>query len=259
VSAPRRDPKRRKRSPSISVALSSVILGRVAVIHQFIFAGPKPGLPAEAFQSYWMHFHAVDYAAKIPQIRQYLVSPRLRTSYPREVPFFEGVAEIWLANDADQLASLQSPEFLNGARADEPRWAAFWETLAIDTDPRTIRDYTGGSDALTKVYVLLKRSPSLKLREFQERIVEEHGGLLDGLPGIRGVVIGLARTTLYGVGEPRFDAVEVWSFDDVEAAERALASDAARPIEKSWRDLVDDRYLFTFVGREHWVIRPGDR
>jgi hypothetical protein len=42
------------------------------MIHQFIFAGPKPGLSADAFQSYWVNFHAVDYAARIPQIRQYL-------------------------------------------------------------------------------------------------------------------------------------------------------------------------------------------
>ncbi len=40
------------------------------MIHQFIFAAPKPGLSAAAFTSYWINFHAVDFAAKIPQIRQ---------------------------------------------------------------------------------------------------------------------------------------------------------------------------------------------
>jgi hypothetical protein len=229
------------------------------VIHQFIFAGPKPGLTLEAFQSYWVNFHAVDYAAKIPQIQQYLVAPRQHIASAREVPFFEGVAEIWLANDEEQLASLQSPAFLTGARADEPRWAAFWNTLAIDTDAQVIHQPTSRSDGFVKIYVLLKRSPYLALDAFQRQIVEQQAALTDALPGIRGCLIGLARASLYGVGEPRLDAVEVWSFDSVEAAQRALASDAARPIEQSWRDLVDDRYLFTFVGREHWVIRPGDR
>jgi hypothetical protein len=57
------------------------------MIHQFTFAGPKPGLPAEAFQSYWVNLPAIDFASKIPQIRQYLVAPRVHVSYPREVPF----------------------------------------------------------------------------------------------------------------------------------------------------------------------------
>jgi hypothetical protein len=39
------------------------------LIHLYIFAGPKPGLSVETFQSYWVNFHAVEYAAKIPQIR----------------------------------------------------------------------------------------------------------------------------------------------------------------------------------------------
>src|SRR5579883_330124 len=108
------------------------------MIHQFIFAGPKPGLTAVAFQSYWVNFHAADYASKIPQIRQYSISTRLHLPIVRAVPFFEGVAEILLRNEAEQVASLQSPEFLQGARTDEPRWAAFWQTLALDTDPLVV-------------------------------------------------------------------------------------------------------------------------
>src|SRR5262249_35101402 len=96
---------------------------RASMIHQFIFAGPKPGLEATAFQSYWVHFHAVEFAQRIRQIQQYLVATRLPISVGRDVPFFQGVAEIWLGNDDDQIASLQSPEFLDGARRDEPRWA----------------------------------------------------------------------------------------------------------------------------------------
>jgi hypothetical protein len=127
------------------------------MIHQFIFAGPKPGLSSGAFQSYWVNFHAVDYAAKISQIRQYLVATRLPLALPRQLPFFEGAAEVWLANETEQLASMQSPEFLQGARADEPRWAAFWQTLALDTDSSVLREADGlrpGAN-LVKLYLLL--------------------------------------------------------------------------------------------------------
>lgn len=46
------------------------------MIHQFIFVGPTPDLSAEALQGYWVNFHAVNYAAKIPQILRYLVATR---------------------------------------------------------------------------------------------------------------------------------------------------------------------------------------
>src|ERR1700674_1544279 len=108
------------------------------MIHQFILAGPKPGLSTDAFQSYWVNFHAVDYAAKIPQIRQYLVATREPVVAGRDVDFFQGIAEIGLASDEEQNPSLRSSEFLNGARLDEPRWAAFWRTFVLDTESRTV-------------------------------------------------------------------------------------------------------------------------
>ena len=41
-----------------------------AVIHQFIFAYPRPGMTEAEFQRYWVEGHAVNYASKIPQIPQ---------------------------------------------------------------------------------------------------------------------------------------------------------------------------------------------
>lgn len=230
------------------------------MIHQFIFAGPKPSLTVEAFQSYWVNVHAVDFAAKIPQIRQYRVALRVQVPYPREVPFFEGVAEIWFASDEEQIASLQTPEFLNGARADEPRWTAFWQTLVIDTDPHLIRGGRDSSDEFVNIYVLLKRSPSMELGEFQARITGgEHCASVAGLPQLQGHLIGLARPGLYGLGEPRFDAIEVWSFRDVTAAQAARADEAGGAVERSWSKFTDPRYIFTMVGREHWIIPPRPR
>jgi hypothetical protein len=108
-------------------------------IHQYIFAGPRPGLSPEAFQTYWVNFHTVDFAAKIPQIKQYLVATRENVEAPRQMDFFQGIAEIWLQSEAEQIASMQTPEFLQGARADEPRWAAFWQTFVLDTESTLVK------------------------------------------------------------------------------------------------------------------------
>lgn len=62
------------------------------MIHQLIFAAPKPGLSEAEFHRYWLEEHAVRYAAKIPQIRKYKIDTRLPR--PGETPVWNGVAEI---------------------------------------------------------------------------------------------------------------------------------------------------------------------
>jgi len=230
------------------------------MIHQFIFAGPKPGLAADAFNSYWVNFHAVDYAAKIRQIRQYLVATRLDVATGRDVAFFEGAAEIWLANDAEQIASLQSPEFLQGARADEPRWAAFWQTFGLDTDPQVLRDYPGAQPwpEFAKLYILLKRQPALALGAFQEALLADRRKGAEAFGGVARHLVGFARPGLYGLGEPRYDAIELLSFANAGALRAQLAGALGAALRAGW-PFVDDRYLFTFAAQEHWVIRPGER
>jgi hypothetical protein len=226
------------------------------MIHQFIFAGPKPGLSAEAFQSYWLNFHAVDYAAKIPQIKQYLVAPRIRSGAMREVDFFEGVAEIWLEDDEAQIASLQSQEFLNGARLDEPRWAAFWQSFVLDADSIVLHGNGNAAKEFTKTYVLVKRAPNMDVDEFRDRAMREHSKSVLGMSGLEKYEMSFARSGLYGFGEPRFDLIESWSFVNGDAK---IPDERAKQIEESWKKIADTRYIFTFTGKEHWIIPPGRR
>jgi hypothetical protein len=230
------------------------------MIHQFIFAGPKPGLADDAFTSYWINFHAVDYAAKIPQIAQYLVAARLPVKTGRDVPwFYQGVAEIWLANEAAQLASLQSPEFLQGARLDEPRWAAFWRTLVLDTGPHVFKDDGGGRPPpeSIKLYVLLKRRPELALAAFRQELIDDRGGIAARF-GLNHHLAGFSRDPLYGFGEPPFDAVELLAVRDLTLLETLLA-DRSFSGSLTARPYVHETYAFNFVAREHWIIPPGWR
>ena len=221
------------------------------LIHQYIFAGPKPELSAAAFQSYWVNFHAVDYAAKIPQIKRYLVATREPVDRPRQMPFFEGIAEIWLQNDEEQIASMQTPEFLHGAREDEPRWAAFWQTFVLDTESQVVKEAEGPRREFVNAYILVKRKPGMELEEFAVAL-RRHACAVASNPAMRRCVAGLARKGLYGFGEPRFDGIEAWSFDTAAEAGEGLAS------AHEWA-FADQRYVFEMVAREHWVIVPGVR
>ena len=231
------------------------------MIHQFIFARPKPGLTEAAFQDYWLKVHAQKYARHIPQIRRYLIDLRVALpGIPHELPGPFSAAEIWLENDETQLASLQSPEFLNGARTDEPRWAAFWATFGLDTTPHVLVDdppFAAGDDCL-KLLVLLKRKAGMTLEDFRRHALTSHGDRVKALPGVRHYVQGHVLDNFYELGESRFDAVEqLWFADEANLA-AALASAGCQDGDAwGWRELVEPRYLFMMACRARWVIGPA--
>ena len=227
------------------------------MIHQFIFAGPKPGLSSQAFCSYWVNFHAIDFASKIAQIRQYLIATRIEFDIEPKLPFYQGVAEIWLKNEEEQLASLQSQEFLQGARIDEPRWAAFWQTLAVDTDSVTVQDRP--NIGLTNIYVLSKRIPKLTKEDYRKQLLDQHSKKLLNLPKIVHYTAAFARDALYVVGEPRIDSVEVLGFNDLTDLQNAWNSDVKQKLDISWKEFVRNDCWFKFAAKENWIIKPGTR
>ncbi|SDC90661.1 EthD domain-containing protein [Actinokineospora iranica] len=228
------------------------------MIHQLIFAYPRPGMSEQEFHRYWVQEHAVRYAAKIPQIRQYAVDTRVELSYDEE-PLWSGVAEIWLANEEEQLASLQTPEFLEGARIDEPRWAAFWRTLVLDTDahvvlpgPEQRADKPG-----TKLFVLVKRREGMPLNEFRQYSRDAHAPLMSKVPGLRRYYQNFTRDGAYGIGEAVLDcAYQLW-FDDEHALRTAIRGPEFARAMADLTTFTEPRYVHKLAVRENWVIGPN--
>jgi hypothetical protein len=231
------------------------------MIHQFIFAAPRPGLSEADFQAYWVQQHAVRYASKIPQIRKYLIDTRMPLADDEGEPLWGGAAEIWLANEEEQLASLQSKEFLEGARLDEPRWAAFWRTVALDTDaheilpgPPLTRDMTW-----VKLMFLVKRKEGLPLQDFRKRSLNEQAELALKVPGLRRYQQGHTRDAFYGIGEAVLDAVYQCWFDTQAALESALHSAEFESAFANMTELAEPRYVHRLAATEHWIIGPESR
>ncbi len=232
------------------------------MIHQFIFAAPKPGMTTDEFQDYWVHVHAVKFASRIPQIRRYLVDTRIDVDGDIGEPPLphQGIAEIWLDNEQEQLASLQSEEFLHGARADEPNWAAFWLTIVVDT---TAHEIVPGSapgqrqPSWVKLTTLLKRQPGMSLAEYREESLATYAPVASGLPGLRRHLHCHTRDGAYVFGESNFDSVEQWWFDDVDALHGALHSRYyTERVAPARAGIVDPRCVFSLTARENWVIGP---
>ncbi|MCU7925171.1 MAG: EthD domain-containing protein [Candidatus Thiodiazotropha sp. (ex Dulcina madagascariensis)] len=232
------------------------------MIHQLIFAHPKPGMSEQAFQDYWVNVHAVDYASKITQIRHYMVDTRIPCGPEPQDPLFSGVAEIWIENEEEQLASLQSKEFLEGARVDEPRWAAFWRTVVLDTTTHVVLEGPPlDQDAsLVKLFILVKRKPGMPLDDFRRYALETHAPKASGLPGLRRYYQCHVRDGLYSVGEAVLDAAFMLWFDDVAAIERMWESqEYKQQVEPDLSEFVEPKYIHTMVTEEHWVIGPAFR
>ncbi len=67
------------------------------MIHQHIFASPKPGMSEAEFQDYWLHVHAVNYASRIDQTQT------LQDRHPHRL------ARAWHRNSALPLRCARGP------------------------------------------------------------------------------------------------------------------------------------------------------
>ncbi|MFQ4142639.1 EthD family reductase [Chlorogloeopsis sp. ULAP02] len=231
------------------------------MIHQLIFAHPKPGMTEKEFQNYWVNFHAVYYASKIPQIKRYLIDTRIPFGQEPEDPLFSGVAEIWLENEEEQLASLQTKEFLAGARLDEPNWAAFWRTVVLDTTTHVLMEGEPlqKDSTMVKVFALVKRKAGMPLEEFRKYSLEVHAPKDLKLPGLRRYLQCHVRDSFYAIGESILDCVSQLWFDDVQSLEKALNSPQGKEAEQDLANFIEPKYVHTFVATEHWVIGPQPR
>lgn len=231
------------------------------MIHQLIFAQPKPGMSEQEFQQYWINVHAIKYASKIPQIKRYLIDAVIPDPSQREKPIFSGVAEIWLENEKEQLESLQSKEFLEGARLDEPNWAAFWNTLVLDTNTTIFLEGPSLTHNPTwvKIIRLFKRKLGMTLKDFRNYHEGPHASLVKTIPHLQRYIQCQVRDSFYVVGEARFDSVEMLWFKDLQVIDQIKNSDAYKRAEADLSQFVDPKYIFSMVASEHWIIGPEKR
>ena len=221
------------------------------MIHQLIFAKPKPGMSVKEFQDYWIHVHAVSYASKIEQIKKYKVN-RILPMSDGAAPVFNGVAEIWLENEEEQLASLQSDAFIKGARADEPNWAAFWATFGLDT--YSYDKLLCDEEPEYKLLFLMKRREGIPLELFREQLTEKIAGLFGDVEGIPQITVSIVKDSFYEVGESAFDAaLHLW-VNHVDELRRLTASEEFMKADAELMKLVNERYMHRFLCQENRIF-----
>jgi uncharacterized protein (TIGR02118 family) len=231
------------------------------MIHQLIFAHPRPGMSEKDFLDYWINVHAVKYASRIPQIKRYLIDSRIPFGLEPEDPLFSGVAEIWLENEEEQIASLQSKEFLEGARRDEPNWAAFWRTVGLDTTAHVLMEGEPLRRDLNRVKLLImvKRKAGMPLEEFRQYMLDSHASKVMKLPGLRRYLQGHVLSSFYTIGESILDCVSQLWFDDIQSLEKAYNSPQYKETMPDFKKIMEFKYVHTMVTEETWIIGPESR
>ncbi|MDR1914495.1 MAG: EthD domain-containing protein [Clostridiales bacterium] len=220
------------------------------MIHQIIFANAKPGMTISDFQDYWINVHAEKYARKIQQILKYKVN-RLSYISENERPTYHGMAEIWLFNEQTQLASLQSDEYIHGARENEPEWAAFWQSICLDTYSQNY--LTCDTLPAVKCVIVCKRKGGIPLKVFRSQIESNVQNYMN-LTEIRQAQLCLVKDTAYSFGETVCDAViQLW-FEERSPLLKAVEGLKFRlAMDKLYR-ICKQKYLHRFIAEENIII-----
>jgi uncharacterized protein (TIGR02118 family) len=220
------------------------------MLHVHYFITRKPSLDDAEFHNYWREKHAPIVVA-IKQLRRYVQTHRIPLTGTNSP--YDGEAEV-VIDSLDSLAQLrESPEYREGALADERNFIDLTRVEWMVTSDQVIVDGPAGSAAIKAIWQL-KRKPGMTLGGFRRYWIEVHGPLGRELPGVRRYVQSHLIDAAYLYAEPRHDGVAQLWFDSLDALRDAFDSPAGRRLNADGANFVEASITRHFVAQEHVVI-----
>jgi uncharacterized protein (TIGR02118 family) len=216
----------------------------------------RAGLDREAFLRHWQERHAA-LIERLPGLRRYAQNATLAAR--GQAPPFDGVAEIWVDDEAAAQTLLRSRAYLDGALADECNFVDAAQVVRLLTVDHVVlagapvrRD-----EALPKRMTFFKRRAGLTRDELLRYWRGVHGPLAASAPGPRRYVQSAVLPSACEPGEPRFDGVaQIW-FDDDIALQTLLESKLFREsVKPDERNFVAADNCFTLAAEERLVVWP---
>jgi uncharacterized protein (TIGR02118 family) len=230
------------------------------VVKIFAVDPKRPDITTEQFHAHWRGPHA-ELALRIKTQRRYVQNHRLPVEVPGLAPCpYEGIAEVWFDDLAAATSLLTDPDYTEYALLDEPNFVdmsgiAFFPTSehVVVEGPPIEKD-----TELVKLLLLVRRKDGLTPGEFAERWREYGSVVTDSLPGLRRYVQCPAAAEAYADGQPVFDGVGEFWWDDVEAFRRAWQANAedGRTREGA-AAFIDFSVLTGMLAEEYRVLWPG--
>jgi uncharacterized protein (TIGR02118 family) len=224
------------------------------MVHLLFLIKRKPGLSKQAFSRHWREIHG-PLAQRIPGFHRYVQSHTLETQ--GEDPPYDGVAEIWIADEGAGKEVFQTREYREGAFVDEPNFVELERVVRLRTKDHVV---LAGSpirkeEQLIKRLSFTKRKPGRAREEFFRYWREVHGPLGARLPSLRRYVQSHVLPSAYAKGDPPFDgAAQLW-FEDLSAMQRATESKEYREeVRPDGAKFTAPASIVTLVAEENRVI-----
>ncbi len=224
------------------------------MLHLFYFITRRGDLDQASFARHWREVHS-PIVRRIPQLRGYLQSHGVAGG---PVPArYDGAAEAWVDDFASLDALRESPEYREGALADEPRFIDMDRVEWLVTRDRVFLDGPQ-SETQVKTVSCVRRKEGMSVEAFRRHWTEAHAPIACRLPGIERYVQSTTVDEAYRYGEPRWDGVgQIWVKDlDSLATMRdsdAYAVDAAGDAAT----FVDTSMISVLTAREVHVLGPA--
>jgi uncharacterized protein (TIGR02118 family) len=221
------------------------------MLHSLYFITRKPSLSEAEFHRYWRDVHG-PIAKQIRQLRSYIQSHRIPFAGMNST--YDGVAEAWLEDEAAMTALRTSPEYLQGALADEPNFIDMNCVEWMLTNDHVILDGPQSSSK-AKLIFQLKRKSGWSLADARKYWIEVHGPIVKKLPGLRRYVQSHLIDAAYTYAEPKWEGVAQLWVDDAAAMQKLLDSQEFK--EGAWPDgekFLDLSIARSFIAEEHRVI-----
>lgn len=221
------------------------------MLHFLYFITRKPSISEAEFHRYWREVHG-PIAKKIQQLRGYIQSHRIPFTGMNSV--YDGVAEAWVEDAAAMAALRTSPEYLQGALADEPNFIDMSRVEGMVTNDHVILDGPQTPQQV-KLIFQLKRKSGWSLADGRKYWIEVHGPIVKQLPGLRRYVQSHLVDAAYNYAEPKWDGVAQLWVDDAAAMQTLLDSKEFK--EGAWPDgekFLDLSIARSLVAQEHRVI-----
>ena len=209
------------------------------------FINRKPGMPVDAFQTYWWNEHPKA-VLRLPGIRRYVQSHVLADTYAKREPIYDGIAEVW-ADDTDAFRAMTRSSAHPDLIADEARFIDRSRMGIIVTEEHVAKGDTPGGNAL-KGIEFFSRKPDISVEAFQHHWKTAHAALASRVPGVERYVVSATRASAYAAGRtPAYDGAALMWFTSPEALKSAAAS-------AEYQALIADRPSFLGVAQPPFIL-----
>lgn len=219
----------------------------------------RPDISAGQFHEHWSTVHR-EHALAITRLRRYVQAHRIddeMLSGLEQAPY-DGIPEVWYDSLESAVGQDDDPDYVEGAKRDEPNFVDMNGIAWVMTDERLVRDDLDleAEPDSAKALILVHRSEGLDRETFAATWPAAAQTAMDALPGVRRAAVATTLPETYDAAEPAYDGVlELWWADreTFRADWEAAGSSTLDALE----DVIARKRSHGAVVRELRVIWPG--